>query len=180
MVSPTLPVTPKPTDDSSGTVGCCSLDFKNCFYDEGHICDKSESNCEVQCSGYWLADGAIDGCKKRLDACASDAECCSPSICQEGEVSALVSLPSLGIESILEQFLIRVLTLLRVLIIFATNNVRNTVGKMMHRWRPRLPQTIQVAAVCNYTQVASLGAATPNKAVQIVDNCGYQHPTRIV
>eukprot|EP00521_Asterionellopsis_glacialis_P003008 CAMPEP_0195261998 /NCGR_PEP_ID=MMETSP0706-20130129/9495_1 /TAXON_ID=33640 /ORGANISM="Asterionellopsis glacialis, Strain CCMP134" /LENGTH=1208 /DNA_ID=CAMNT_0040315999 /DNA_START=57 /DNA_END=3683 /DNA_ORIENTATION=+ len=80
---PPSPTMPAPTTDSGEA--CCTIDFKNCSPTVQGYCSTSEQACTVECDKFWLPNGAITGCLARWEACSTDAECCSPGICLNGQ-----------------------------------------------------------------------------------------------
>jgi len=73
--------TPPVTEPTPSSNGCCSHKFKECDVD---WCGSTEASCNACGSGkVWLANGPVQSCVPRYDACTNNINgCCAPARCE--------------------------------------------------------------------------------------------------
>ncbi|KAG7339592.1 PT repeat-containing protein [Nitzschia inconspicua] len=80
--NPTMNPTPNPTAPSAGS-GCCSSNVKDC--DQPGWCSESQLNCQGNCNGTWLPNGALTNCLAKWTACSNSkgsTVCCGGLSCR--------------------------------------------------------------------------------------------------
>ena len=82
MSAPTFSPTESPNPPTGNDSFCCSWDGLNCPM-SSEFCDKSQGNCEGNCSGKWIDPTAPRTCRiPKYGECTHDTTGCCNSTCQ--------------------------------------------------------------------------------------------------